>query len=940
MVSSCGRGGFTAICLLLAGASEVEGQLAGTPAAILTEVRVRPVEIEPEGMKTTRMGEVGDLLFAGDRVKGRAVVTECNGSASRQWYPTPSAAYIGGKGVEGSTDSDPVAACRVPEPAPSADQAHIDELKAQQYEDQLARSGAITTDAAASALTGLGNDDSKDGMSVLRRAQALEDRDQLTAAILAYGQLKSIWDKAAWVRPKIFRLRIALAKKLLGSPAISRRGHVTALVIGVSDYLRQDPNYHPLKYAHLDAESFAAYLKQIDPEGQFEPLINVTATRSEIHDRLSLIGLRGGDRSAAVVFVSAHGFQDGVRSYIAPYDADFQVGIDTGVPVTEILSAVSGFEQSYVFVDACRTPVSTGRNDVNATLDQYGHQMYAQVGIPPPSGQMFLVSSSKPGMPSDEGPQFRDERGPLAQPGHGAFTYHLLKLLYLDPGTQSRSVSRGELESDLQVAMRGLRQTPETGGNLNQIMKLDPLKRVPFQPNTPPTSLLDWFRAPIRLAAYAPDQQPEFTPEVAGRLRAALGRGTITTQVARQAVAAYFRLSPANQMLTRSAIRIALEDEGERLLLDYLHGYEVEPPQADFADAHEYYTLAEQLAPDSPLLRARAAFNSGRAMLFDLADPAKRRQHDTIYTAALTQLFDAYREDPGPYVLNALGIAYMEQGDWDKAIPAFDDASRLAPGWLYPKHNRALSLMRSGRARAAIEEYRKAIAEMPSAFTLHFNLALAYQQINQLREADREYVETDRWLGRRTTAARAVDWARLYNAQGTLAAQRGKLGAARKLYQKAKDTAPLPETVHNLALISPPAVKEQMLEQNRGYLNSRIELAQVYKRKGRVTDAIAEYREIVKLRDDFAGAHLDLAQLYLRDSVSVAERLRLANGELAQAEKPEPGFWKVYLVRAELERLQKQDADARTDYREARRRAPDRDARREIAQSERGKWLH
>jgi tetratricopeptide (TPR) repeat protein len=938
MVRCGGRVGSAAVCLVLAGTSALEGQQAGTPVALLTEVRVRPVEIAKEGLNTAGIGEVGTLIFAGDRVKGRAVVTECNGLASRQWYPTPSAAYVGGKGVEGSSDADKVDPCRAPEPPPSADQAHIDYLTAQQFEDQLSRSGAIMTDAVASALPGTGDDESQDGMTVLKRAQALEDRDQLSAAILAYQQLLAIWPKAAWVRPKISRVRIALATKLLKSPTMSRRGHITPLVIGVSDYMRKDADYPSLKYAHLDGQSFAAYLKQIDPEAQVAPLLNARATRSNIQDQLSFLRLRAVDRSTAVVFVSAHGYQDGIRSYIGPYDADFQVGVDTGVPVTKILSAVSGFERAYVFVDACRTPASTRDRNVNATLDQYGHQMYEQVGIPPPSGQMYLMSSSAPGMPSAEGPQFKDA-GALAQDGHGAFTFHLLKLLYGETGAQPQSLSRAELESDLQAAMRTLRQKPEPGGNISPIVKLDPIQRIPYRPASGTSNLLDWFRSPVRLVSYSPDQQPDMTPEALDRLRAALGRWAITTQLARQAVSAFFQLSRANQMLVRSTIRIALEDEGQRLLLDYLHGYEIEPTQAQFTNANEYYTLAEQLAPDSPLLRARAAFNAGRAMLFDLVDPAKRQQQNTIYDDALGQLFDAFREDPGPYVLNAMGIAYMERGEWDKAIPAFDDAIKLAPDWLYPKHNRALSLMRSGKAREAIEEYRKAIVEMPSAFTLHFNLALAYQQINRLREANREYAETERWL-KTAPAPRAVDWARLYNAQGTLAVQRGRQGAAKKLYEEAQRSARLPETAHNLALISPPAVKQQMLEQNRGYLNSRIELAQIYKRQERVADAIKEYQEIVKERDDFAGAHLDLAQLYLRNDTAIEERLKQANAELVQAEKAEPGFWKVYLVRAERARLQHRDAEAKADYREARRRAPDRDARREIAQSEKGKWLH
>jgi tetratricopeptide (TPR) repeat protein len=469
---------------------------------------------------------------------------------------------------------------------------------------------------------------------------------------------------------------------------------------------------------------------------------------------------------------------------------------------------------------------------------------------------------------------------------------------------------------------------------------LDPLQRISFKPGPRTTSFLDFFRPPIRLASYSPEPQADVPQETLARLRAILGRGAINPASAQQAMEAYRRLSPLNQMQVRGTIRMALEDEGERLLLNYLDGYRFEPGQTQFRDANLYYTLASELAPESLLLRARAAFNSGRDMLFDFQDPANQLRRADIFHAATQELFDAYREDPGPYVLNALGIAYMENGEWDKAIPAFDDASRLAPEWLYPKHNRALSLMRSGKARAAIDEYRKAIGQMPSAPTLHFNLALAYQQINELQRARGEYEATGRLLAN-GRGMRDADWARLYNAEGTLAAQRGRKKKAMELYDRAlKKMAGMPEAVHNMALISPRGEKEKLLVQNRGYLNSRVELAQMFKQEGRVKEAIAEYEGIVKEREDFAGARLDLAQLYLRDNATSQERLRRAMEQMGKAAPAEPGFWKLYLVTAEAARVRGQNAEAKQNYREARRRAPDRAARREIGESEKGKWLY
>ncbi len=279
----------------------------------------------------------------------------------------------------------------------------------------------------------------------------------------------------------------------------------------------------------------------------------------------------------------------------------------------------------------------------------------------------------------------------------------------------------------------------------------------------------------------------------------------------------------------------------------------------------------------------------------------------------------------------------MENGDWPHAIGAFQAAMKLAPLWLYPRHNLALSLMRSGKAPQAIAEYGKAIQDSPSAFTLRFNLALIYQQTNQLKKADVEYRTAERLLSG-TGSDRRADLARLYNAQGTLAAQRHDKKKALALYQRARQQAPqLPEAVHNIALLSRPDEKEKLLRQNLSYLNSRIELAQLLKQQKRNTEAMPLYEEIVRQRPEFVAARLDLAQLYLIESETDMSELPRALEQIRKVEQIAPAFWKTYLVKAEAARLQDQTLAARENYRAARRRAPDRAARREIRDSEKAR---
>ena len=185
------------------------------------------------------------------------------------------------------------------------------------------------------------------------------------------------------------------------------------------------------------------------------------------------------------------------------------------------------------------------------------------------------------------------------------------------------------------------------------------------------------------------------------------------------------------------------------------------------------------------------------------------------------------RIDPGAaYGFNALGIAYLEQAQYDKAIPAFRDAVRRAQHWSYPLHNEALAYVET-----ATMDRRYALIRKPSGLTpqysyLPYNLGLVYQRLNRRRDAKAAYTKAEML---------APDSAEPCNALGTLKASEGKRGEAEKLYQQAleKDSSLLAAR-HNLALLivdqqerRPEAIRlwRRNLTQSPDYLPSRLSLA-------------------------------------------------------------------------------------------------------------------
>ena len=150
-------------------------------------------------------------------------------------------------------------------------------------------------------------------------------------------------------------------------------------------------------------------------------------------------------------------------------------------------------------------------------------------------------------------------------------------------------------------------------------------------------------------------------------------------------------------------LRIAQEDRAQEVLLRYLGGDQNPQTQRDFAEAGRYMQAARSLTPESLFLEGRQDFFDGRALLFDKKFPD-----------AANLLENAVRIDPGAaYGYNALGIAYLEQGEFEKAIPAFRDASRRAPHWSYPLHNEALAHVESGDYQSAIRLYQQAMRLTP-----------------------------------------------------------------------------------------------------------------------------------------------------------------------------------------------------------------------------------
>ena len=185
--------------------------------------------------------------------------------------------------------------------------------------------------------------------------------------------------------------------------------------------------------------------------------------------------------------------------------------------------------------------------------------------------------------------------------------------------------------------------------------------------------VFDYRGEPMYLAQAQPAALSAPATAAVARFTDALEKSRLLPEAPNSAFAALAELKPlltAEQYrLQENRLRIALEDQAQQVILRYLTGDQIPQTQKDFQNGEAYYSAARRLTPESLYLEGRQSFLHGRSLLFD-----------KNYAQAADLLEEAVRIDPGgAHAYNALGIAYLEQADYARAIPAFRDAIRRAP---------------------------------------------------------------------------------------------------------------------------------------------------------------------------------------------------------------------------------------------------------------------
>ncbi len=762
--------------------------------------------------------------------------------------------------------------------------------------------------------------DPKDQAALVGEATIFESHNLPVNALDTYIKLRDQWPDAVWVKSKIFDLQQAISVgSASASAAAASTGKTYALLIGVSKF--KDPGLS-LQFADADAADFSKLVES--PRAGGLPPDNVMLLTDE---KATLAAVRLGfedflkrratKNDTVIILVASHGTVElpgSKGAFILTYDSDPQDLRNTALPMAELKSL---FEEQLnkvgrvvIFVDVCKASTIGSIHGTGVNSDVQ-HLQDAE-------GVLLGLMASRARELSFEGPQFGT--------GHGAFSYYVIKGIAGDADENKDGTVDGN-----ELIRYVVNQVPKATGDKQHptdISNSDVGNVALADLKKPGIEVTHWqplefydSGEPIYLASGKPQLPSTGEPtHDLERFNSAVAAGRILPAQPDNAFDALSKLktelSPERYTETSNQLRVALENKGQDVLLKYLAGDEHPPTRDDFAGGVTYTEAARKLTSESLLLEARDDFFQGRTLLFDKKFPE-----------ATTYLEQAIRMDPGSAPgYNALGIAYLEQAQFEKALPAFHDAIRRAQHWSYPLHNEALALVEMGNYKDAISAYQQAIRLTPEFSYLPYNLGLVYQRLNRRKDAEASY---------RKAMALAPNSPEPYNALGTLEASEGKRTEAEQDYRTAlQKNAQLLPARHNLAVLLASEKNRGQeaidlwranLKQAPDYVPSLLSLAGFLANKGDNAGAIEEYRAVLAVKPEYIAAHTTLAGLLVKSGDTEGALAELRKAAALNPQNP-ASFEQI----GDIEAARGHSAEAKAGYQQAVGAAPDNAARKRL----------
>ena len=546
----------------------------------------------------------------------------------------------------------------------------------------------------------------------------------------------------------------------------TRTGTTMALVVGVSDY--QDSNIPDLKFAHRDAEEFVAWLKSKGggslKDDQIKLLTNGQATVAQIYSTLDWLLEASEPGDQVIIYFSGHGDVETKtvrqRGFLLAYDTpsiNYRIGAIRLEDLNDILETIVQSKQAKILLitDACRSGnLAGGREGVLSTATALSTQFQNEIKI----------MSCQPSELSLEGEQWGG--------GRGVFSYHLLDgLTGMADQNNDQQITLYEIDRYLQETVpdeTGQTQFPNTTGNKSvRLFSVDAAELAALKQIRSEAAQLSSIAAkgtePLLLAGADTSIQElyeEFLTaiEIKYFLPSDLQDGRMP---GRSASELYEVLSKEPslalmQHLMKRNFAASLQDESQQAINAYLradpeelaarwndnidryknHPAYIAKAASLLGESHILYPqlLAKQYYFEGLVKRLEGAKNQDVSLLEEaLALENKALGYDSLAAYIYNEIGLIYEEIRLPY--KAAGNQEKNSELFRKQVDYYEKAMELAPKWVMPVNNIAMTFTEWRRFDKAEEMAQKAIDLDSRYIAVYERLSLAYYMTGQYQKA-------------------------------------------------------------------------------------------------------------------------------------------------------------------------------------------------------------
>lgn len=268
-----------------------------------------------------------------------------------------------------------------------------------------------------------------------------------------------------------------------------------------------------------------------------------------------------------------------------------------------------------------------------------------------------------------------------------------------------------------------------------------------------------------------------------------------------------------------------------------------------------------------------------------------------IWKDELTLWSDTVEKSPNKArVYNGRGVAYINKGQYDKALADFSRALEINSNYANIYYNRAYAYTNKDEHEKAISDYSEAIKINPRDKEAYNNRGAAYGQKGQYDKAISDFTaalilnskNSDLYNNRGTafmkkglyddaisdfTEAIKIDpdYARAYCNRGTAYKEKNQYDKAISDYTEAIRANPKDAKAYNNRGVTRAVLKEyekaisdyaKAIEIDEGYLDAYNNRAIAYTKTGQYDKAISDYTQILTIEPDYAKAYYGRGTVY------------------------------------------------------------------------------